>query len=163
MSDFRQSLKYLLQEGLDHKIISHKELVYAACQVVRTVLYLIPEGENRPRIAIETTERWCRGEASLEEVNKAVDAAYAAADAAYAAAAYAAAASAAAAAPAAAATSAAAAAPAAPAAAASYAAGAAYYAAFDVDYNTDISKKQNEIKQLMLSHLPKLQKWKVWL
>jgi hypothetical protein len=45
----------------------------------------VPPGEERPRVAIETAEAWCRGEATIEEVRKAsrnaADAAAAAADA----------------------------------------------------------------------------------
>jgi hypothetical protein len=76
MNNFSQSLQNLLQEGLDHKIISHKELVYASCQVAKSVLHLVPKGENRPRIAIETTERWCENEATLGEVMHASNNAY---------------------------------------------------------------------------------------
>jgi hypothetical protein len=34
-------------------------LVRCACQIARTVLHLIPAGEERPRLAIEAAERWC--------------------------------------------------------------------------------------------------------
>jgi hypothetical protein len=162
MSNFQQSLQNLLQEGLDHKIISHKELVYAACQVVRAVLHLIPEGENMPRIAIETTERWYRGEATSEEVRQAANAAANAAYAAY----YAANAADAASYAANAATYAVYAAyyAANAADAASYAANAATYAADAASYAADnLLEKQAEMKKLLLSHLPKLQKWKVFL
>jgi len=85
-------------------------LVLAACECARLVLPHVKAGENRPLIAIETAERWARGEAnapSLQEVRQAADAAdaayayasayafaYASAYAAYAASAYAASASA---------------------------------------------------------------------
>ena len=77
-------------------------LVTIAYHIARKVLHLVPAGEDRPRIAIETTERWVRGEATIEEVRAArqdawdayayaaTAAAEAAAYAAYAAAAYAA-------------------------------------------------------------------------
>ena len=60
-----------------------KILVLAACECARQSLHLVPEGEDRPRLAIETAEKWARGEASIEEVKTAAAAAY------YAAAAYA--------------------------------------------------------------------------
>ena len=74
--------------------IDRKILVYAACQCARTALQYVPTGEKRPLIAIETAERWCRGEATLDEVKIAARAAAASANdgAAYAAASYAAAA-----------------------------------------------------------------------
>ena len=62
---------------------SRRELVVAAaCACARTVLHLVPEGEERPRLAIETAEAWTRGEATIDEVRKATDDAYYAADAA---------------------------------------------------------------------------------
>ena len=63
-----------------------KTLVLATCESARLSLHLVPENESRPRLAIETAEKWAKGEASLEEVEKAADAADAAAYAAYAAA-----------------------------------------------------------------------------
>ena len=68
--------------------IDRKVLVKIACDCARTALRFVPEGEDRPRLAIETTERWIVGEATIEEVRSARNAA---ADAAYAAYAYAAA------------------------------------------------------------------------
>src|ERR1700744_264189 len=56
----------------------HKLVVKAACQIARLVLPLVKQGENRPRVAIETTEKWLVGEATLEEVKAAADAADAA-------------------------------------------------------------------------------------
>ncbi len=76
--------------------IDRRLLVLAACDCARTALPLVAEGEDRPRIAIETAEAWARGEATTEEVQTAAraaaaaDAADAAADAAAAAVAYAA-------------------------------------------------------------------------
>ena len=46
-------------------------LVQAACGVARPVLAHLPLGEDRPRVAIETAEAWCRGEATLQEVARA--------------------------------------------------------------------------------------------
>ena len=44
---------------------SRKRLVLAACECARLVLVHVPAGEDRPRIAIETAERWARGEAGV--------------------------------------------------------------------------------------------------
>ena len=57
---------YAARRNIDRKI-----LVRIACDCARTVLRFVPEGEDRPRIAIETTERWIVGEATIEEVRKA--------------------------------------------------------------------------------------------
>ena len=46
----------------------HRAIVSAICGVARTLLRLVPEGEDRPRIAIETAEVWAHGEASIEDV-----------------------------------------------------------------------------------------------
>jgi hypothetical protein len=69
--------------GVDRRLV-----VLAACDCARLALPRIPEGEHRPRLAIETAERWTKGEATIEEVYIAASAAYTAA---YAVAAYAAA------------------------------------------------------------------------
>ena len=61
------------------QVVSRQELVLAACDCAETALRYVPEGEDRPRLAIETTRRWVRGEATVKEV----DAARAAAIAAY--------------------------------------------------------------------------------
>jgi len=66
-----------------------QQIVFAACAVARLCLHLVPEGENRPRVAIETIEAWCRDEATAGQVREAINAANAA-NAAYANAAYAA-------------------------------------------------------------------------
>jgi hypothetical protein len=62
-------------------LCDRKLVVLAACGCARTALKYVPEGEVRPRVAIETAEAWCRGEATIEQVRIAADAA-AAADAA---------------------------------------------------------------------------------
>ena len=64
------------------------QLVRAACKCARLALRHVPEGERRPKVAIETAEAWCDGRAAVEDVRAAADAAaaaaaYAAADAAY--------------------------------------------------------------------------------
>jgi hypothetical protein len=52
-------------------------LVLSACDCARTALPYVPAGEDRPRVAIETTEAWCRGEATIEQVRAASAYAYA--------------------------------------------------------------------------------------
>ena len=59
--------------------IDRKKLVLAACACARAALKYVPEGEDRPRIAIETVEAWTRGEATIKQVRTAADAADAAA------------------------------------------------------------------------------------
>ena len=49
----------------------HKRLVLAACRCARLSLQYIPAGEMRPLAAIETAERWTRGEATTKEVRAA--------------------------------------------------------------------------------------------
>jgi hypothetical protein len=56
--------------GVDRKLI-----VSAACLCAREALKYVKPGEDRPRIAIETAERWVRGEATIEEVRAARNAA----------------------------------------------------------------------------------------
>jgi hypothetical protein len=63
-------------------LCSRQELVLAACECARLSLDKVTPGDDRPRIAIETAEKWARGEATLEQVRSAAYAAYAAADAA---------------------------------------------------------------------------------
>jgi hypothetical protein len=83
--------------------VNRKLIVTAACQCARLALKHVPAGETRPLKAIETAEAWVRGDATIEQVRAAADAAadaaayaaYAAYAAADAAAAYAAAAAAA--------------------------------------------------------------------
>jgi hypothetical protein len=57
-------------------LVPREVLVRYACLVARTVLDKVPAGEDRPRIAIETAEAWTRGEATIEEVRAAADAAW---------------------------------------------------------------------------------------
>jgi len=67
----------------------HRKIVLSACDCARLALDKVPDGDDRPRIAIETAESWAQGNgATLDQVKSAADAActaYAAADAAYAA------------------------------------------------------------------------------
>jgi len=50
-------------------------VVYAACQCARLALARITVGDEIPRRCIETTEAWCRGEATIEKVRAAKKAA----------------------------------------------------------------------------------------
>ena len=75
-------------------VTDQRALRLAACACARTALKYVPKGEERPRIAIETAERYANGEATAKEMTtaqNAADAAAAYADAAAYAAAYAAA------------------------------------------------------------------------
>ncbi|MGB1225791.1 MAG: putative immunity protein, partial [Mycobacterium sp.] len=56
-----------------------KQTVLAACDCARTALQHVPDGEDRPRLAIEAAEGWARGEVSRDDVRMAARAAYAAA------------------------------------------------------------------------------------
>lgn len=80
-------LWYAARVGMDHK-----RLVWVACQCARLALKHVPDGEERPRKAIELAERWASGErvtsSQLRRTACAAHAAYvgaydAAADAAY--------------------------------------------------------------------------------
>jgi hypothetical protein len=51
--------------------VPRQELVLAACDCAETALRYVPEGEHRPRLAIETARRWARGEATVKEVDAA--------------------------------------------------------------------------------------------
>src|SRR3972149_5439200 len=51
--------------------VDRRRVTLAACACARTVLRHVPSGEQRPRIAIETAERWARGEATIQEVRRA--------------------------------------------------------------------------------------------
>ncbi len=73
--DARWMLAAAASVGVDRRFV-----VRAACACARTVLDRIPAGEERPRRAIETAEAWTRGEATLDEVRQAANAAYIASD-----------------------------------------------------------------------------------
>jgi len=49
----------------------HKRLSLCVCEAVRPCLEFVPSGEDRPRFAMETTERWAKGLASWEDVRSA--------------------------------------------------------------------------------------------
>ena len=57
---------------------SRTPLVLAACECAEAALNLAPEGEDRPRHALETARAWARGEATVWEVRSAAEAAHAA-------------------------------------------------------------------------------------
>ena len=65
----------------DSETQSRKALVLAACECARLSLPFVKKGETRPLQAIETAEKWARGEEGiiLEDVRAAADAADAAA------------------------------------------------------------------------------------
>jgi hypothetical protein len=66
---------------------THQQVVLAACDCAELSLKYVPEGKDRPMLAIETARKWTQGNASLGEVRAAYAyAADAAAAAAYAAA-----------------------------------------------------------------------------
>ena len=45
---------------LADRVMARKPVVLAACACARTALQYVPAGEDRPRVAIETTEAWAR-------------------------------------------------------------------------------------------------------
>ena len=50
---------------------THQQVVLASCQCARLALGYIKHGERRPLKSIETAEAWARGEATLEQVQRA--------------------------------------------------------------------------------------------
>ena len=48
-------------------------LTLTACAVVRTVLRFVPDGEDRPRVALETAEAWAYGHATVDQVERAAE------------------------------------------------------------------------------------------
>jgi hypothetical protein len=67
----------------DRESPARRALVLCACACARTALPFVRAGETRPLVAIETAERWARGEngVTLDDVQRARRGAYAAADA----------------------------------------------------------------------------------
>jgi len=57
-----------------------KKLVLCACEIARLALQYVPNGEKKPLVAIETAERWAKGDTDifLQNVRTAFYAAYAA-------------------------------------------------------------------------------------
>ena len=64
-------LAWLYGRLLSRGLVPREPLVLAACEIARTTLHRVSEGEVRPLRAIETAEAWCRGEASLDDVRRA--------------------------------------------------------------------------------------------
>jgi len=65
-------LWYAARAGADHKTV-----VMAACACARLSLVHVPDGEDRPRLAIEAAEAWGRGDVGLDVVRAAAADAYA--------------------------------------------------------------------------------------
>ena len=63
-TDAREALRWLA--AIDRRLA-----VWGACACAREVLRYVPEGEERPRLAIEAIERWLAGQAKLDEVSAA--------------------------------------------------------------------------------------------
>ncbi|MGR3177820.1 MAG: hypothetical protein ACUZ8E_07160 [Candidatus Anammoxibacter sp.] len=61
----------------------YKQVVLATCKCARNSLKYLPKYEKRPLISIQTTERWVRGKATMEEVVAAGKAAHNVANAAH--------------------------------------------------------------------------------
>ena len=125
--DAREALKWLVKQN-------RRLGVWCACACAREALKYVEQGEDRPRIVVETAEDWVRGKATKNQVGKAS----AAADAyvgSSSAAAYAA-------------SSAAAAAASGAYHAACYAAYAAYDAAYDASYDASAARKK-ELQRLV--------------
>jgi len=57
---------------------SRETVVLLSCAIARKVLKYVPEGEDRPRLAIEAAEKWAAGKETLENVEDAAVSAYAA-------------------------------------------------------------------------------------
>ena len=64
----------------------HQRLTLIGCECARTVLHLVPPGEDRPRLAIEAAEAWAANPSAASAAASAAWAARAASDAAWAAA-----------------------------------------------------------------------------
>jgi len=58
--------------------VDRNAVVLAVCDCVEMASFPWPEGDDRPRRAIETARAWIRGEASIDEVRAAANAANAA-------------------------------------------------------------------------------------
>jgi len=56
-------LWYLVEAGADRR-----QIILADCQCARLALRYLPENEHRPRIGIETAERWAKDMATRDEL-----------------------------------------------------------------------------------------------
>ena len=54
---------------------THQEIVLAACACAESALKHVPDGEARPREAIEMARKWARGKATVKQVKSAAAAA----------------------------------------------------------------------------------------
>jgi immunity protein 5 of polymorphic toxin system len=54
---------------------TRQQLVLAACACAETALKYVPEGELRPKQAIDAARRWANGQCTIEEVREAAEAA----------------------------------------------------------------------------------------
>ena len=63
------------KQAVGSRTKSRKKLVLAACECARLALPYIEKGEKRPQKAIQTAEKWTRGEATLQQVRDAAAAA----------------------------------------------------------------------------------------
>ena len=59
ITDVRELLRLLVSAD-------RRAAVWCACRCARTVLHLVPEGEHRPKRAIERSEGWARGKTTAE-------------------------------------------------------------------------------------------------
>ena len=66
---------WLLYQLGHRRGVDRKRLVLATCECARLALRYVPTGEQRPLIAIDTAEAWCRGEATMEQLKQAREAA----------------------------------------------------------------------------------------
>ena len=64
--------------------VDRKRIVMASCDCVEPALQFVPDGEDRPRAAVDAARAWCQGAASYEEVRAAAAVADALANAAFA-------------------------------------------------------------------------------
>jgi len=64
---------WLLGRLHERGLVPRETLVLAACAAARTALAHVAAGELRPLAAIETAERWCRGQATAEQVRASGD------------------------------------------------------------------------------------------
>jgi len=63
-----------IHTGLAAQFESRRAWVLAVCECARLSLVHIPEGEDRPRIAIEAAEAWARGRGSVADARAAAHA-----------------------------------------------------------------------------------------
>ena len=52
-------------------LTQRRAIVLAACDCAETALQFVPKGERRPAEAIRVARAWCRGRATIEQVQRA--------------------------------------------------------------------------------------------